>query len=170
MEVHPYSILNRFVIIYSTSCSGIMSPVDEMLERGEEYKGIISRWPCCISISIGHKRASIHGLIINPHFSIRSSFFGTRTRNSFSFQHQLSHCLHGFLYVEYMYVFYFFFKIRNHNNFRSKPCSVYIKGKPHRGARCEICEEVSSPKGKAVDMRRGAEEKRVGSRGNPSAW
>lgn len=58
--------------------------------------------------------------------------------------------------------------ITQHNNFTSKSCSLYIKGKSPPGAWCEKWEEVSSPKGRAESLQRGAGE-RADSRGNPSA-
>lgn len=45
-----------------------MASVDVNVGVRGEYKGIIRRWPCCISISTGHKGLLSTGLIINPHY------------------------------------------------------------------------------------------------------
>lgn len=60
-----------------------------------------------------------------------------------------------------------FFKLRKDNNFRSKPLFHVYQGKSPPGEGCEKWEEVSSPKGRAEDMQRGAGEKTADSRGIP---
>lgn len=114
-----------------------MSPVDEMLEWEGEYKGTISRWACCISISTGHKGLLCTGLIINPHFfAYEPQSFGTRTRCSFaSLQQGISRACTGSSLRKYNTIFVCFLNTREHNDFTSKPSFGVYQGKNPTGSR-----------------------------------